>query len=144
MAVFGEQLRDFCEGHAGFDAEGEVAGIVGDYFVEARHIEGEIVAGGRVTNAQFCARAGRDQRQFFRGSKFYDFGDFFARGRTNGGGGEFAVNFVGGELREIARDVCGADNFVEACGDARADGGGVHLDYVLGALAAPTMGSGRM
>ena len=142
--MFGEQLRDFCERDAGFDAEGEVPGIVGDYFVEARHIEREIVAAGRVTDAQFCALAGRDQRQFFCGGKFHDFGDFFACCGTNGGGGEFAVNLVGGELREIARDVCGADNFIEACGDARTDGGGVHLDYVLRALVAPTIGSGRM
>ena len=49
--MFGEELREFCERHAGFDAEGEVAGIVGDHFVEARHIEREIVAGGRVADA---------------------------------------------------------------------------------------------
>ena len=41
----------FCERHAGFDAEGEVAGIVGDDFVEARHVEREIVASGRVADA---------------------------------------------------------------------------------------------
>jgi hypothetical protein len=85
-----ERYGEVVEIGSGIDAEGEVAGIVVSDFVEAGHIEGEVVARGRHADAEFGAIAAGDKGEMFESGEANDFGDLFGGGWfCDGGRSEF-------------------------------------------------------
>ncbi len=67
-----------------------------DDLVESGHIESDVVAGGRHADAEFGARAARDEGEFFKRGEANDFGDLLGGSRYCNGGGDDFVDGVGG------------------------------------------------
>lgn len=109
-----ERDGEIVEIGAGIDAEREVAGIVVCDLVDAGHVEGEVVAGGRHADAEFSAIAAGDEGEFFESGETDDFGNFFGGGRFCDGGRREIVYGVFAAGYRVCGNVISADESFKA------------------------------